>query len=89
MRKVNINLVIFDLDTFRWAKEIAFLLHLAVLLLPEQTLSSRSSPSSSSYYPASCYGVKRSLSNGPALRPSVRPTLLCEVGREENCGARS
>ena len=39
MRKVNINLVRFDLDTLRLAKEIAFLLHLAVLLLPEQTLS--------------------------------------------------
>ena len=67
--------------TIRWERgeKDAFLLHLA-LLLPEQTLSLllgppslRSSSSSSSYYPASCYGVKRSLSNGP--------TLLCEVGR--------
>ena len=40
MRKVELNLVRFDLDTLRClAKEIAFLLHLAVLLLPEQTLS--------------------------------------------------
>ena len=39
MRRVNINIVKLDLDTLRWAKEIAFLLHLAVLLLPEQTLS--------------------------------------------------